>query len=102
MTDYPIDLQWAAFTATNVWGSIWCRDVQRLLLTFMQWNSDRDYILGCTDEICPAHRKPEVECCVLHIQQPPDHGLCLLAMHQNSRVLFTYKHLTALGQQSNP
>jgi hypothetical protein len=70
MVDY-IEQQWLALCDVNEWGSVLCRDLRLLLLTWLNQDADVLYARMCVPNArCDKHLRNRSRCWDKHLLQP--------------------------------
>ena len=89
MVDY-IEQQWLALCDVNEWGSVLCRDLRLLLLTWLNQDHDVLYARMCVpDAPCDKHPRNRSECWGQHLLQPGRRDIHMLLVQCNSFILCT-------------
>ena len=81
MCDY-IERQWLALCGG--WGSLLCRDLRLLLLTWLNQDADVLYARMCVPNArCDNHPRNRSQCWVQHLLQPGRHDIHMLLVQCN-------------------
>jgi hypothetical protein len=82
MVDY-IEQQWLALCDVNEWGSVLCRDLRLLLLTWLNQDADVQFARKCTYRsmcyVCDDCNYLS-RCWSKHVKHPERHDVCMLAV----------------------